>query len=55
MKPFNFYLSSATPKDTGIERRFLVQASSIAFLSEYKFDFNKAFHRGGFPFEKAQI
>ncbi|KAI9004484.1 hypothetical protein DFJ74DRAFT_774409 [Hyaloraphidium curvatum] len=46
VKPFNFYLSASTPKDTGIERRFLVQASSIEFLSEYHFDFNKAFHKG---------
>ena len=46
VKPFNFYLSAATNRDTGIERRFLAQASSIEFLSEYHFDFNKAFHFG---------
>jgi hypothetical protein len=46
VKPFNFYLTAATHKDTGIERRFLVQASSIEFLSEYHFNFNKAFHYG---------
>lgn len=46
VKPYNFYLSAATHRDTGIERRFMAQASSIEFLAEYKFNFNKAFHDG---------
>lgn len=42
-RPFNFY-SFAND-----ERRFMCQASSIAFLAEHKFDFNKLFH-SGIPF-----
>ncbi len=41
---YNFYLhpTSINPIDV----KYLIQSSSIKFLSEYKFDFNKCFYSG---------
>ncbi|CAF0944934.1 unnamed protein product [Adineta ricciae] len=49
---YNFYLkpTSVNPIDV----QFIIQSSSIKFLSEYKFDFNKCFYSGISFLNKAQ-
>jgi hypothetical protein len=43
-KPYSIYLFPHSK--SGVDRYFLMQSSSIAFLSTYNFDFNKAFLHG---------
>jgi hypothetical protein len=41
---YNFYLNPTSMKP--IDVKYIIQSSSIKFLSEYKFDFNKCFYSG---------
>ena len=43
---FAFYLFPRNQNDSNSERRFSCQISSLEFLTEHNFDFNKAFHKG---------
>ena len=44
VKIYNFYLHPTSLNF--IDVKYLIQSSSIKFLSEYKFDFNKCFYSG---------
>ncbi|KAI9311552.1 ribonuclease H-like domain-containing protein [Dichotomocladium elegans] len=48
-KPFNFYIFGGDTPDTASNRNFLCNASSLQFLREHQFDFNKLID-GGIPF-----
>ena len=43
---FSFYVFPSAANGIQQERKFSCQLGSLAFLSEYKFDFNKSFHEG---------
>ena len=45
-KPFNFYIFPKVWNRQCPDVRFLCQSSSIDFLTEHKFDFNKLFYEG---------
>lgn len=46
---YSFYVFPSAANGIQQERKFTCQLGSLTFLSEYKFDFNKAFH-DGIPF-----
>lgn len=43
---YSFYVFPSAANGLQQERKFTCQLGSLTFLSEYKFDFNKAFHEG---------
>lgn len=43
---FAFYLFPRNQNDSNSERRFSCQLSSLEFLAEHNFDFNKTFYKG---------
>jgi poly(A)-specific ribonuclease len=45
-KPFNIYLFPLTSRVFGHDRSFSLQASTVEFLLENGFDFNKCFEQG---------
>ena len=53
-QPYNFFVFPASPAPKKIDLRFLCQASSMTFLAENNFDFNKWVKEGVFYLSKAE-
>lgn len=53
-QPYNFFVFPASPTPKKIDLRFLCQASSMTFLAENNFDFNKWVKQGVFYLSKVE-
>ena len=53
-QPYNFFVFPASPTPKKIDLRFLCQASSMTFLADNNFDFNKWVKQGVFFLSKAE-
>ena len=53
-RPYNFFVFPASPTPKKIDLRFLCQASSMTFLAENNFDFNKWVKQGVFFLSKLE-